>query len=871
MQEAASNGYTLSAREAKKLVDQYDRLQATAGKTRLEMLNQQAAARGVTQAFSAQATAIQQAAHAAHSFSINNSAARREMLVLAHEASQGQWKRFAGSMLVMAEASDALSLIMSPLGVSLGAAAGTAAAFAAAMAKGAAEAKQFNAAIQLTNNFAGLTAASLGAMQFRVAAAANSGLSQAGDVLRGLASTGRYTSKEMEGLAEVILRTSKISGAALDDVSKEYANLADDPMKWATEHNRSMHFMDAATYEHIKALQDAGDKHQAVQAVIEAALSQVQDSSAQHLKESAGYWRALSREVDTFWVKVKQGLSSGPSLQDRIDSLQIDRAAMVKAGGGFTSHSIADVDRQIANLKAFQQNEARYAQVQAEGTAREQAAVAALQRMDTLRDQVMTNAQKRQKELAQLARDQAALVADGKGLSAAEYQKMVGNINEKYKDPKRSDSGARSAWQGHLAKYETANAAIAEMARQDERNLKAQYDIGVLNAEDYYRKLEELQTRSIDQQIANAQKRVDVAKAHRESATYQTAIKELQALQARRVGIEQDLANTLEKLSAQRASNIAKFSAQETAAYGAQLNKYADARHTRFMLADEKAKYDGLAALRDQYERKMASLAEAYSGLTADRKEYDEKARIAGEFYRRDVEAFQAQQEEMQAVRESFGAQFKKSYADLVGSSQTTAEAVASGFRGAFDSVSSALDTFITTGKASFSSFATSVLADLAKIALRQAEIGVFKAMASSFGYFSDGGPVGHFASGGAISGPGTGTSDSIPAMLSNGEFVVNAASTKKYRSLLESINSGHMAHFATGGIASSLAPSPAPMSGSGDKPHFTVNLNGGRGGLTEADVADMVPQFQTIVDIQLRKRMAEQGGYAYLIRNGLI
>ncbi|WP_423371869.1 phage tail tape measure C-terminal domain-containing protein [Burkholderia sp. LMG 32019] len=39
-------------------------------------------------------------------------------------------------------------------------------------------------------------------------------------------------------------------------------------------------------------------------------------------------------------------------------------------------------------------------------------------------------------------------------------------------------------------------------------------------------------------------------------------------------------------------------------------------------------------------------------------------------------------------------------------------------FRRAFDSVSSALDTFITTGKASFSSFATSVLADLAKIAL---------------------------------------------------------------------------------------------------------------------------------------------------------
>ncbi|NBI50089.1 phage tail tape measure protein, partial [Burkholderia sp. ISTR5] len=108
MQEAATNGYNLSAREAKKLVDGFTRLEAAAGKTRLEMLQQQAASRGVTQAFAAQSEAIEKASKAAHSFSLNNSAARRELLVLGHEASQGSWKRFAGSMLVMAEASDAL-------------------------------------------------------------------------------------------------------------------------------------------------------------------------------------------------------------------------------------------------------------------------------------------------------------------------------------------------------------------------------------------------------------------------------------------------------------------------------------------------------------------------------------------------------------------------------------------------------------------------------------------------------------------------------------------------------------------------------------------------------------------------------------------
>jgi hypothetical protein len=56
-------------------------------------------------------------------------------------------------------------------------------------------------------------------------------------------------------------------------------------------------------------------------------------------------------------------------------------------------------------------------------------------------------------------------------------------------------------------------------------------------------------------------------------------------------------------------------------------------------------------------------------------------------------------------------------------------------------------------------------------------------------------------ARGGRITGPGTGTSDSILARLSNGEYVVNAASTAKYLPLLEAINSPG---FAAGGLAAS-------------------------------------------------------------------
>lgn len=66
-----------------------------------------------------------------------------------------------------------------------------------------------------------------------------------------------------------------------------------------------------------------------------------------------------------------------------------------------------------------------------------------------------------------------------------------------------------------------------------------------------------------------------------------------------------------------------------------------------------------------------------------------------------------------------------------------------------------------------------------------------------------EGGGGNKFASGGMVTGPGTGTSDSIPARLSNGESVINARSTQMYGGLLSAINvAGGGKPFAEGGVA---------------------------------------------------------------------
>ena len=77
------------------------------------------------------------------------------------------------------------------------------------------------------------------------------------------------------------------------------------------------------------------------------------------------------------------------------------------------------------------------------------------------------------------------------------------------------------------------------------------------------------------------------------------------------------------------------------------------------------------------------------------------------------------------------------------------------------------------------------------------------------------------FASGGLVTGPGTSTSDSIPARLSAGEFVMNAATVKRVGvDFLQSLNGlsqgprvlGNTLAFSTGGLVPD-APATQPQS----------------------------------------------------------
>jgi tape measure domain-containing protein len=117
-------------------------------------------------------------------------------------------------------------------------------------------------------------------------------------------------------------------------------------------------------------------------------------------------------------------------------------------------------------------------------------------------------------------------------------------------------------------------------------------------------------------------------------------------------------------------------------------------------------------------------------------------------------------------------------------------------------------------------------------------------------------------ATGGKIVGPGSGTSDSIPAMISNGEFVVNAAATKANLGLLHSLNSGRQ-HFAEGGLAGVSSGIMTTPTSKGFKPisvdkstkstQQVVNLNitGDISRQTKSEIFKMMPTIASGVNLQ--------------------
>lgn len=725
--QAAVDAFNKSARSAETWLTSLQKQADQAGKSRAQLMELRAAELGVSDAaqpyidkIKAAEAALNSGGHAAHGFNLETAAARRELLVLAHEAAQGSWKNFGGSLLVLGERTDMLSAALSATGLSVGLVLAGFAALGYAAVKGAEDVKRFNAALVLTSNYAGLTRDALDEMAARVSDSSGASLGKSTDVLMGLAESGKYTSQEMASLADVIVRTSMISGQSLEDVSKEYAKLADDPAKWAAEHNASMHFMDVATYEHIRALQEAGDKHQAIQAVIEATAAQVEQSSQTHLSAAAQAWRSLSQEIDTFWAKLKQGASSGPSLQDQIDTLsrereEISSSPMLPLGTSRedVAARIAEINRQIEALGAKQKAENDAADAAGKAAQQQQAAIDAETRIDKMRDQIMSNAQKRQKELKQLAADRASIVGAGGKFSDADYASMVAGINDKYKDPKevKPKAYADDAATKFLQQLRDQAAELQSQLSTTGKLTNSQKELAKFNQQisDWQGKTLTADQKSLlaHQDQIRAQLQVNIGKEE-----------ELQ---------KQEAINKLKERSAQIDASILSYQQGQRDQYSRQLDAFG-------MGSDAVKNAQAVKSIYAEYQHLKEQLDKSTDPKLIGGKDYNDEAAKIKAGLEQSLQDYDAYYAALKAKQGDWVNGFTAGVANYLDSAHNMAAQTESAFTNVMKGMEDSLTSFVTTGKFNFSSFAMSVIADIARIQARAAISGLLGSAISTLG-----------------------------------------------------------------------------------------------------------------------------------------
>ncbi|CAB3795485.1 phage tail length tape measure family protein [Pararobbsia alpina] len=883
--EAADNGSTASAKAINNFVSQLSRQADAAGKTQAQMMQLKAAQLGVADSVSEYISQIESAAEHTEHLSFASSGARRELLVLAHEASQGNWSRFGGSLMVLGERIDAMALLLSPLGLAFAATAGTAALFFKMVHDGYAEIDAFNKAINATGGFIGLSAAQMAEMSNGLQTGSMS-LKTVRDAMAQVAATGAFTADNLGLATQAAVAMASDIGIGTDKAAESLAKIQDNVLSWVDSYQRAHHTFSAAQVEEIDNFVKLGDTAGATNAIMRDLANShaaIEADANAHMGAVLDWWNQLKYSVTT----VRNAISN-IGVPDSIDKQVGDQFAKVEAAQkalaaiqGGSSFSVDAAKQQLAvemqklDVLRQQQTVVNSAQRAREASAKSGDAKVAVD--SYLRDdKYATPSEKRGNELDA---ENTAFTKATKDLSqtSADYQAAlkkhyaaVQQINDEYAKKTKPKNNSQ-AFNGRLTSMVAANQLIEAEEKRSATALKAQRDAGYIDNTTYLQRLHDLQATAIDQEIANAQKRVDIAAAKPESSAYQEALKTLQDLTSQRKAVDQELTLALQKSAQVRAGNVQKYSEQEASVLGKQTDSYSTTYKTRFLSTDQKADYDARLKVVQDYQTQLAALKEKYSGPAADQLEYQQEKAVAAQAYEDQRAALEAHLQQEQQLRESYSEQFQKAALAVVGSAQTNAQTAAAAFQASFNDMNNALESFVTTGKFSFSSFATSVLDDLAKIALKAAESQIFNALfnTDSTG-FSTGGSVGHYATGGSITGAGTGTSDSIPAMLSNGEYVIRASQANKYRSLLDSINNGRAAHFATGGVVGSVGTQTVGPSVSGGSP-IHLSLSGGGGGLTPQDLVALAPQFQSMIDKRMSQKMGGQGGYADMIRRNRI
>lgn len=628
------------------------------------------------------------------------------------------------------------------------------------------QAQAYTKALVLSRNEAAATTLTLVTMAQKTSDALQVAAGVGAEAAQAVGSNGKIAAQNLQDVANAAVAMKEISGQALDETIAMYAKLAEDPVKGMQKLNEQVNFMTLALYEQVKALQEQGRNQDAVTVITRAAadetvmaLARVRASQNPVIRGFKDLWVEATKAWSAMQVNVGLGPAAAQMQQlvaenqrelEKLNNLAngtqrglplarnpIALAAMEK--------SIKDRSEKIKALAADLIKERKDSEVKAA----QAASTDFISEMDSIIESQASKEEKKRQEVERVNGEAAAarrkaqasgLIAEAEAIERRRAA-AVAAIEKKYREKAATGTGAASRSAGLRGFKDDLVEEQAQITASTQM-LRAQYSAREITASEYYSRMRELlqqgndaQSRSLQRQIEFLQKQgvsgKDAINVNRQIGELEARLAKLRIEGAAAVEVlakeEQSAAKARENAvkayaSALDASNEALRRQLTTQAQrvGMGDREYEIQQRINEAIADEAEKLRELSLQRnadqiDQitFEEERALLhAKTLDRLQIIKSGYDELQQAEGSWLAGATAAWANYQQEAGNAARQMG--------DVVGSA-------IGGFEDAWVK-------FTTTGKLSFSDLTKSVLADLARIAARQAAMGIVNMFASAWG-----------------------------------------------------------------------------------------------------------------------------------------
>lgn len=690
--------------------------------------------------------------------------AQENVVQLGNALSSGDWGSGVRAVAQLGAGAGAgaagLLAILGPIALATAAVGGLAYAFY----KGSEEQDSYNKSLILTGNYAGVSAGQLGDMARQVSATVGT-TGQAAAVLALLADNGKIAGESFTGITQAAVSMQEATGKAVSETLAEFAKLAEDPVKASAALNEQYHYLTASVYSQIAALEKQGDHAGAVKLATEQYADAINERTPRIL-ENLSFWErgynAVARAADNLKNVGRPDINADIEQARRnLESAQSGNIGLFQ-----NKQEMIDLYQNRLNMLEDQKAaEADIAKWQGEQAKAQGDAVSSMAKIDALTKSAWTNEQKRTEAIKEYKRqleDIRKVAPNDPRLNQAAIDKNLANINDQFKDPKAAGT------QVDLNGFNNAKnnlAAISEEYKNAQKELDAAQKAGLISQTDYALKREALIGNERDEVTAAYEAEItalEAAKAKKTTSAAQSIQLDQKIADARAgmVKAQKEADSQLEVLATNETGRLARQERSITTYVQAltQQQRALELAGQRAVLGvgqgdRQNALNNELNSQQDRFAQQSLELANQKSDPSRNmsEEEFARKSQALADANKAATDQIRQNYADVEKAQGDWTKGATSAWANYLDSASNIAGQTKTLFGNAFSSMEDAIVNFAMTGKLSFADFTKSILADMARIATRQASSALLSSLVgAATSYFTGGGGGNGLAAGSA-------------------------------------------------------------------------------------------------------------------------